>query len=170
MRNTVRLILAISLAAVFGAPALTASAATQAAIVNCGATPSPWCFSPATITVGAGTSVTWTNNTSAPHTATADNNAWTTATVAGGGTSTAITFATPGTFPYHCAIHPSMHGSVVVTAAATAPPTPAVTPKPSMHALATSGGGPALPLSFGLGVAAVAIGLALLARRRTARR
>ena len=160
MRTPVRLLLALSVAAVFAATALPVSAATQAGIVNCGASPAPYCFSPATLTVPAGTSVTWTNSTGAPHTATADNNAWTTATIAAGTTSGAIAFTTPGTFAYHCAIHSSMHGTVVVTAAVPA------TAAPRAANLARGGGGPLLPVLLVLGILSVAGAICLVAPRR----
>lgn len=152
MRMPVRLLLTLSVAAVFAAPALPVSAATQAGIVNCSATPAPYCFSPATLTIPAGGSVIWTNSTAAPHTATADTAAWTTATISPGTTSGAIAFNTPGTFAYHCAIHPSMHGTIVVTAATVA--------------LASGGGGPVLPLLLLLGILSVAGGISLIAPRR----
>ena len=161
MSTPVRLLLALSVATVLAAPALAVSAATQVTIVGCSATPAPYCFSPATLTIPAGTGVAWMNGTGVPHTATADTNAWTTAAIPAGSTSGAIAFNTPGTFPYHCAIHASMHGTIVVTAAATAAPT--VTPR--VRSLAGGGGGPVLPLLLGLGLLAIAAGLAWLPRR-----
>ncbi len=76
-------------------------------------------FSPATLTVKAGTTVTWTNNGPSAHTTVSDKGVWTSGTLAapgggggyGGGGGSAggtfsYTFMTPGTFGYHCAIHP----------------------------------------------------------------
>ena len=70
-------------------------------------------FAPATITVTAGTTVTWTNDDSASHTVTADDGAFTSDTLASGAAFSQA-FASPGTFAYHCAIHPSMKGTVIV--------------------------------------------------------
>ena len=70
-------------------------------------------FNPATITVMAGTTVTWMNADSVPHTVTADNGSFDKGTVAPG-MSVSMTFSTPGTFAYHCNIHPFMHGTVTV--------------------------------------------------------
>jgi plastocyanin len=56
--------------------------------------------------------VRWTNNDSAAHTSTADDGAWSSGSIAAGGTFTA-TFPTAGTFHYHCAIHPGMIGTVI---------------------------------------------------------
>jgi plastocyanin len=72
-------------------------------------------FAPATITVPVGASITWTNADTAPHTATSDTNAFATAKLQKGDSGT-ITFATAGTFPYHCAVHPNMKGTVIVQA------------------------------------------------------
>jgi plastocyanin len=89
-------------------------------------------FSPATLTVKVGTTVRWTNNGPSAHTTVSDNGVWTSGRLGapgggggyGGGGSAGgtfgFTFMTPGTFGYHCAIHPpSMFpgfvGSVVVT-------------------------------------------------------
>jgi len=66
--------------------------------------------------VTTGSAVTWTNGTGATHTATADTGAWTTGNIGTGPTEGPVTFNTPGTFAYHCAIHPFMMGSVVVNA------------------------------------------------------
>ncbi|TMC62980.1 MAG: hypothetical protein E6J16_10505 [Chloroflexota bacterium] len=133
---------------------LAASAAnTPAEIVNCAGT-TPWCFSPKPIQVTVGSTVTWTNATAPVHTATSDSGAWDTGNIAPGATSSAVSFPTAGTFAYHCAIHPSMTGSVVVSAAAaTSPP---------VRALAPGGGGP--PIAVGVGL--LLLGLGLLAARR----
>lgn len=136
---------------------LAASAAnTSAQIVNCAGTPS-WCFSPKPIQITVGSTVTWTNATAPTHTATSDTGAWDTGNIASGATSTAISFPTAGTFTYHCAIHPSMTGSVIVSAVAAS--------SPPVRALAPGGGGPALPA----GAVLLLLGLALLAARRVGR-
>ena len=157
-----------------------ALAAAQAQMVNCTAPPG-WCFSPAVTSVPAGSSVSWTNDTSAPHTATADNGSWTAGTAASPispGSSGTVTFTSPGTFTYHCALHPNMHGTVVVAAVAATPsPSPAVvvTPAPSaapsgpsaranpMHRLPRTGGGvpPGALGLFLVGATMVGLGLAL---------
>ena len=71
-------------------------------------------FNPTTITVKAGDKVTWTNNDSFAHTVTLDDNSVDSGNLAGGATFD-NTFATAGTFAYHCKIHSSMHGTVTVT-------------------------------------------------------
>jgi plastocyanin len=72
-------------------------------------------FSPVTITVAVGTTVTWKNSDGIAHTSTSDTGVWDTGTLAAGASST-TTFNTVGTFPYHCAFHVSMgmKGTVVV--------------------------------------------------------
>jgi plastocyanin len=74
-------------------------------------------FSPKTITITVGDTVTWTNSDSTAHTATADDGSFDTGTIGANGTGSA-TFATAGTFAYHCAIHSSMTGTITVQAAA----------------------------------------------------
>ncbi len=71
-------------------------------------------FSPTSVTVKAGTSVTWQNNDTTTHTATADGGAFDTGGIAPGA-SRSVTMGTPGTFSYHCTIHPFMTASVTVT-------------------------------------------------------
>ena len=70
-------------------------------------------FSPASITVKVGDSVTWTNNDSTTHTVTADDNSFSSGDLAPGATFS-FTFPKAGTYAYHCSIHPSMTGTVVV--------------------------------------------------------
>lgn len=71
-------------------------------------------FNPATITVKAGDKVTWTNNDGFAHTVTLDDNSFDSGTLNAAATFD-HTFATAGTFAYHCTIHASMHGTVTVT-------------------------------------------------------
>ena len=87
-------------------------------------------FTPDTLTVKAGSTVTWTNNGTVDHSVTSDSTsavAFASAAIAppmggggyGGGTgpgSYRLTFHTAGTFSYHCSFHPTlMHGTIVVT-------------------------------------------------------
>lgn len=72
-------------------------------------------FSPAALTVRAGTTVSWTNRDPVPHRVTSE--------AAGGfdsqrldsGQTFSFTFTQTGTFAYRCAFHPSMRATVVVT-------------------------------------------------------
>lgn len=71
-------------------------------------------FAPKTLTVKKGTTVTWKNNDSVPHTVTGDAGGPSSQQLANG-QSYSYTFSTIGTFPYHCTIHPSMTATVTVT-------------------------------------------------------
>ena len=71
-------------------------------------------YNPATVTANVGGKVTWTNNDSVTHTVTLDDNSADSGDLAAG-SSFDHTFATAGTFAYHCKIHSSMHGTVTVT-------------------------------------------------------
>ena len=93
-------------------------------------------FVPATIEVPVGTTVTWTNQDGAPHTATADDGTFDSGTLEQGG-SFSFTFEEAGTYPYHCEIHPNMTAVIVVVAAqeeATAEPTEEATEAPTEEA------------------------------------
>lgn len=70
-------------------------------------------FNPATITVPAGTTITWTNKDGMAHTVTSDTAIFDSGSIASNGTYSR-TFPTAGTFPYHCSIHPSMTATVIV--------------------------------------------------------
>ncbi len=72
-------------------------------------------FSPTTLTVSVGTTVTWQNDDSYAHTSTSDNGVWDTGNIAARG-SAKTTFNTAGTFPYHCIYHVAMgmKGTIVV--------------------------------------------------------
>ena len=71
-------------------------------------------FSPASITIPVGTTITWTNKDSTPHTVTGRNGAFNSGSL-GRGQTFQFTFNTPGTFDYFCSIHPSMTATVIVT-------------------------------------------------------
>jgi plastocyanin len=71
-------------------------------------------FAPLSITVKAGTTVTWVNQDTMPHTVTADDGSFDSGSLAQGATFSQ-TFTKAGTYPYHCTFHSSMHGTVTVT-------------------------------------------------------
>ena len=76
-------------------------------------------FSPATLTVKVGTTVTWTNMTQAGHTVTCDDgksfDSGISNPIAASGGTYSFTFSKVGTFPYHCQIHPFMKATITVT-------------------------------------------------------
>jgi plastocyanin len=144
-------------------------------------------FSPATVTVAPGETVTW--QFQELHTSTSDSQTgpemWDSGFLASG--TFAHTFQTPGTYPYYCAIHSSpggtaMNGVVVVSGAGTTPtatPSPVVTVTPTSSPgspTATPIGGTATPgipdldaagrvlLAFTL--AAIGVAALLLTQRR----
>jgi len=71
-------------------------------------------FVPATLTVPAGSTVTWTNHDEEPHTVAASDGSFHSPGMDAQGTYS-HTFPTPGKFDYICSIHPFMHATVVVT-------------------------------------------------------
>lgn len=71
-------------------------------------------FSPASLTVKVGDKVTWTNQDSVGHSATADDNSFDTGVLANG-QSGSTTFGKAGTYTYHCSVHPGMKATIVVT-------------------------------------------------------
>ena len=70
-------------------------------------------FNPPQLNVAPGTTVTFVNNDTESHTATADNGAFDTG-VLQPGQSLDIYLDGAGTVPYHCELHPDMQGSIVV--------------------------------------------------------
>lgn len=105
----IRIALAAAAAGVFSAAVLTAAVAASPAAVNI----DNFNFSPPTLTVAAGTTVTWTNHDDIPHTVRAvDGSFHSKALDSGDAYST--TFAKPGVYSYFCSIHPKMVGKVVV--------------------------------------------------------
>jgi len=70
-------------------------------------------YEPDPVVVQVGGKVTWQNEDTAPHTATADDGSFDTGIIEKGKLGSA-TFKEPGTFTYFCEVHPTMHGTVEV--------------------------------------------------------
>ncbi|MGW1200929.1 cupredoxin domain-containing protein [Streptomyces sp. NPDC002536] len=104
-------VMAPSMGMATAAPATPVTANAPAATAN-HVTIAGFAYSPSTLTVTKGTTVTWTNNDSAPHTVTGSGGL-NSPTLSRGGTYS-FKFNSAGTFNYICTIHPYMHGTVVV--------------------------------------------------------
>ena len=70
-------------------------------------------FQPSTITVPRGALVGWKNFGTVSHTSTSDDGRWNIGPILPG-QSVGRYFNRAGTFPYHCEIHPTMTGTIVV--------------------------------------------------------
>ena len=70
-------------------------------------------FSPSSLTVSVGDTVTWTNKDGSTHTATADDGTFDSGDLANGGTYS-FTFDTAGTYTYKCNRHSSMTATIIV--------------------------------------------------------
>lgn len=118
----------VLLAACGGGGSTTGTGATPAATATSGNTQAvhiaittdssgTFTFSPTSMTIKAGTTVTWTNMTQAPHTVTSDDgksfDSGTSNPVNPQGTYS-FKFTTPGTYHYHCQFHPFMKATIIV--------------------------------------------------------
>ncbi|MFA5247128.1 MAG: plastocyanin/azurin family copper-binding protein [Candidatus Micrarchaeia archaeon] len=74
---------------------------------------SNFAFSPASLAVSKGTTVTWANGDSVPHTVASDSGVFNSGSIASG-SAFSYTFNNEGSFSYHCGIHSGMTGKVVV--------------------------------------------------------
>ena len=135
-------------------------------------------FSPAQITVAPGTTVTWTNEGPSPHTTTADDGTWDSGTMEQG-EDFSFTFDEPGTYTYHCSIHPDMTATIKVSgggggggatssssASMSASMSPSASASASMPAKLGETGGISLPLVAAVVLVGFGI-LGLVAMRRT---
>jgi plastocyanin len=103
-------VLALTLGAVLAAPASAAdsaqtSATKQVDVVN-------FAFKPGTLTVAKGTTVEFANEDATAHTATRNGGGFDKRI--GAGRTVAVRFQSRGSFAYHCKIHPTMKGKIVV--------------------------------------------------------
>jgi plastocyanin len=81
-------------------------------------------FSPATLTIGVGDTVTWRNADDRPHTVTSNDGAFDSGNL-DEDLGFSFTFTEPGTYTYRCDYHPDMQATIVVEAAAAPAPEPA---------------------------------------------
>ena len=70
-------------------------------------------FTPATVTVPIGTTVTWVNRDDDAHTVTADDGRLASAGL-DHGEQFSYRFTAPGNYAYHCALHPRMTARIIV--------------------------------------------------------
>jgi plastocyanin len=148
-------------------------------------------FSPATLTVTAGDTVTWTNGDGRPHTVTSNDGAFDSGNL-DVGQAFSFTFGEPGTYTYRCSYHDEMQATIVVQAVSA--PAPSQAAPGGTDANATTTGGTAAashtagthgagqpdtalevpvsisllsPLLIGLGLVALAFGVIPPAREST---
>ena len=167
-----------------GDPAITAGATANVATTavakgSASVQMQDFAFSPASVTINVGDSVTWSNVGAEDHDAA--SSAFSTGTVSPGSSATE-TFSTAGTFSYVCSFHPQMKGTIQVSGAADKGTTtdPGSTALPGTEAAAAAatdaaGSASALPstgqsepplLVVGLGLVGCGAIAALLARWR----
>ncbi len=72
-----------------------------------------YAFRPATLTVPAGTTVTWTSHDDDPHTVTSSEKVFASPGLDADETFS-YTFSTPGTYTYYCTLHPHMTATIIV--------------------------------------------------------
>jgi len=75
---------------------------------------SGFAYNPTSRTVAVGTTITWRNDDSAPHTVTSDTGNELASPTLNRGQSYSHTFNNAGVFGYHCAFHSSMRGTITV--------------------------------------------------------
>lgn len=100
-------------------PTATSASAANATTVKITGAAGSFAFQPATVTIKVGATIMWVNDSGVPHTATSDSGStvtWDSSTINSGGGTFSFTFTKAGTYSYHCAFHPFMHGKIIVTA------------------------------------------------------
>jgi plastocyanin len=110
-RECATLVLALAMLVCAAQDVLAADA--QVTIVEPGDTIS-WRYEPATLTVSAGSTVTWVNQGATAVTVTSPDGLFDSESI-GPGASFSYTFDTPGTFRYFCVPYPHMKGEIIVT-------------------------------------------------------
>ncbi|HEX2469123.1 MAG TPA: plastocyanin/azurin family copper-binding protein [Candidatus Limnocylindrales bacterium] len=92
-----------------------AACAPSSEIGSVSATMANFAFSPASITASVGDVITWTNNDSAPHTATVTSDPTCTTDSLASGATGSLVFNTAGSYEFFCKIHPTMKGTIEVS-------------------------------------------------------
>ena len=96
------------------APAAEAACTESSAAGEVSVAIADFAFNPAEISATVGQTITFTNNDSAPHTATLDDDSCGTGNL-NDGDSGGLTFTAAGTYPFHRAVHPTMKGTITVS-------------------------------------------------------
>jgi len=104
---------ALGLLILVGLPSDALAADAQVTVVQPSDTMS-WRYDPASLTISAGSTVTWTNNGSTAVTVTSPDGLFDSESIGPGG-SFSYTFDTPGTFRYFCVPYPHVKGVITVT-------------------------------------------------------
>jgi plastocyanin len=104
---------AVALTALLAAALPELTAAGGVAAIPPTVTIDNFAFAPATLTVTAGTTVTWKNEDDSPHRI-GDKNGTFKSSALDTDDSFSHTFAAPGEYPYICTIHPYMTGKIIV--------------------------------------------------------
>ncbi|WP_346139580.1 cupredoxin family copper-binding protein [Streptomyces coeruleofuscus] len=117
------------MSAVLALLALPLLPAGQASAASYSVTMKGYAFSPASLSVPAGSTVTWTNQDTAPHDVkTTSGPVSIHSPMLDKGQSWSFTFTTAGSYGYVCTVHPNMTAGITVRAAA-----PATTAAPTAH-------------------------------------
>ena len=116
-RRIVLLLIAVGVTGLLAAALPELTAAGEAVVAAAASPPTVkidnFTFAPATLTVTAGTTVTWKNEDDSPHRIGDKNGTFKSAALDTDDTFS-HTFAAPGEYPYICTIHPYMVGKIVV--------------------------------------------------------
>ncbi len=96
------------------APAATSASPAPAPVPATAVVIREFAFVPESLTVAAGATVTVDNQDGANHTVTATDGSFDTGNIPGHATSTFTAPTKPGSYPYKCAIHPFMTGTLTV--------------------------------------------------------
>jgi len=67
------------------------------------------------INAKVGDVITWTNGDGVPHKVALDDGSCQMSSNIPGGGSKSLVFSVAGTFPFHCAVHPSMKGTITIS-------------------------------------------------------
>lgn len=102
---------------------LTFSAPPARAATTVDVTIASYAFNPTPVTIQVGDTVKWTNNDGVTHTVTSNTSVFNSGSIPNGGTFS-YTFTTAGTYGYHCSIHTSMTGQVIVQSGGSVPTAP----------------------------------------------
>jgi plastocyanin len=110
---TIHLAAPVMIAIMLLASSLRVAASDQSSGVTADVKIDNFSFTPATLTVAVGTTVTWTNRDDIPHTVVSNDGVFK-SKVRDTDEKFSYTFTKPGTYAYFCSVHPKMTGKIVV--------------------------------------------------------